>query len=220
MVSTCSRCRICYSLIYTLLHNCIAFPCLLPSFSPPFSLSLSPSPSLSSHVVICPLCLLPLRRDYECAGWTLHECCRVLLVCCLFSSTYEERSRRLTKTILILTLFRTKEMASRCAALRSVSKCYRMSIRAVSVGELGSGAGKSGGTGGSIRDAGGAFGRMEVAREEQYFRNFQKEQLKALREHLRQEIEHHEVLAKTHEDAIERHKRRIAELEAEEQRIE
>ncbi|VDM49741.1 unnamed protein product [Toxocara canis] len=95
-----------------------------------------------------------------------------------------------------------------------------MSIRAVSVGELGSGAGKSGGTGGTIRDAGGAFGKMEVAREEQYFRNLQKEQLKALREHLRQEIEHHEVLAKTHEDAIERHKKRIAELEAEEQRIE
>ena len=38
-------------------------------------------------------------------------------------------------------------------------------------GELGSGAGKGGGWGGSIREAGGAFGKMEVAHEEQYFHN-------------------------------------------------
>ena len=36
-------------------------------------------------------------------------------------------------------------------------------------GELGSGAGKGGGGGGAIRSAGGAFGKMEVAKEEQYF---------------------------------------------------
>lgn len=36
-------------------------------------------------------------------------------------------------------------------------------------GELGSGAGKGGGGGGSIREAGGAFGKMEAAREEEYF---------------------------------------------------
>jgi hypothetical protein len=39
----------------------------------------------------------------------------------------------------------------------------------MSDGSLGSGAGKGGGTGGSIRDAGGAFGKMEVAHEEEYF---------------------------------------------------
>lgn len=37
------------------------------------------------------------------------------------------------------------------------------------LGDLGSGAGKGGGGGGSIREAGGAFGRMEAAREEEFF---------------------------------------------------
>lgn len=38
-------------------------------------------------------------------------------------------------------------------------------------GERGSGAGKGGGTGGTIRDAGGSFGKMEAAHEDQYFYN-------------------------------------------------
>lgn len=37
------------------------------------------------------------------------------------------------------------------------------------IGELGSGAGKGGGGGGSIREAGGSFGKMEAAREEEFF---------------------------------------------------
>lgn len=37
------------------------------------------------------------------------------------------------------------------------------------VGDLGSGAGRGGGGGGSIREAGGAFGKLEAAREEEYF---------------------------------------------------
>jgi hypothetical protein len=37
------------------------------------------------------------------------------------------------------------------------------------LGDLGSGAGKGGGGGGAIRDAGGAFGKMEAGREEEYF---------------------------------------------------
>ncbi|GFT97416.1 hypothetical protein NPIL_409791 [Nephila pilipes] len=37
-------------------------------------------------------------------------------------------------------------------------------------GEWGSGSGKGGGSGGSVRDAGGSFGKMEAAREEEYFR--------------------------------------------------
>lgn len=37
------------------------------------------------------------------------------------------------------------------------------------LGDLGSGAGKGGGGGGSIREAGGSFGKMEAAREEEYF---------------------------------------------------
>lgn len=38
-------------------------------------------------------------------------------------------------------------------------------------GQPGSGAGKGGGSGGSIRDAGGSFGKMEAAHEDQYFYN-------------------------------------------------
>jgi hypothetical protein len=37
------------------------------------------------------------------------------------------------------------------------------------IGDLGSGAGKGGGGGGSIREAGGAFGKMEAANEEEFF---------------------------------------------------
>ena len=37
------------------------------------------------------------------------------------------------------------------------------------LGDLGSGAGKGGGGGGSIREAGGSFGKLEAAREEEYF---------------------------------------------------
>lgn len=37
------------------------------------------------------------------------------------------------------------------------------------LGDLGSGAGKGGGAGGSIREAGGAFGKMQAAREEEHF---------------------------------------------------
>ncbi|KAM7345522.1 ATPase inhibitor mai-2, mitochondrial [Cochliomyia hominivorax] len=49
------------------------------------------------------------------------------------------------------------------------------------IGELGSGAGKGGGGGGSIREAGGSFGKMEAAREEEFFYKQQKEQLKNLK---------------------------------------
>lgn len=39
------------------------------------------------------------------------------------------------------------------------------------IGERGSGAGQGGGGGGAIREAGGAFGKMEAAHEDQYFYN-------------------------------------------------
>ncbi|KFM77307.1 ATPase inhibitor mai-2, mitochondrial, partial [Stegodyphus mimosarum] len=51
-------------------------------------------------------------------------------------------------------------------------------------GEWGSGAGKGGGAGGSVREAGGSFGKMEAAREEEYFRKLQKEQISKLKGHL------------------------------------
>jgi len=79
----------------------------------------------------------------------------------------------------------------------------------------GSGAGKGGGSGGSIRDAGGAFGKMEAAREDEYFYKLQKAQLKQLKDQLAREIEHHASQAKNHADVIERHKKRMEELENE-----
>uniref|UniRef100_A0A2R5LE12 Atpase inhibitor n=1 Tax=Ornithodoros turicata TaxID=34597 RepID=A0A2R5LE12_9ACAR len=45
----------------------------------------------------------------------------------------------------------------------------------------GSGTGKGGGSGGSIREAGGGLGRMGAAKEEQHFRNVQQQQLDAIR---------------------------------------
>ncbi|KAI6240774.1 ATP synthase F1 subunit epsilon [Aphelenchoides fujianensis] len=82
---------------------------------------------------------------------------------------------------------------------------------------LGRGSGKSGGSGGSIRDAGGAFGEMGAAREEEYFRKLQAAQFRQLKDQLNREVEHHESQAKNHAEVIARHKKRIAELEKEEQ---
>lgn len=63
---------------------------------------------------------------------------------------------------------------------------------------------KGGGSGGSIRDAGGAFGQMEAAREEQYFRQKQKEQLEKMKKGLDTEKDRLEKLIKEHEDEIKR----------------
>ncbi|GMR50416.1 hypothetical protein PMAYCL1PPCAC_20611 [Pristionchus mayeri] len=97
----------------------------------------------------------------------------------------------------------------------------RTAVRATSyVGvQIGTGAGKGGSTGGSIRDAGGAFGRLEAAREEEYFYHLQKHQLKTLRDQLKKEIEHHEGQMRNHWMVVERHKQRIEELAKEEQAI-
>ncbi|RWS09475.1 ATPase inhibitor mai-2-like protein [Dinothrombium tinctorium] len=78
--------------------------------------------------------------------------------------------------------------------------------------EWGSGSGKGGGTGGAIREAGGAFGKMETAHEEEYFRRKQREQLEAMKKHLHDEIDRHKMLIKEHEDAIRESKKKIEEL--------
>lgn len=49
------------------------------------------------------------------------------------------------------------------------------------LGQLGCGAGKGGGAGGSIREAGGAFGVMGATKEEAYFKKRQAEQLEHMR---------------------------------------
>ncbi|XP_029155836.1 ATPase inhibitor mai-2, mitochondrial-like [Nylanderia fulva] len=83
-------------------------------------------------------------------------------------------------------------------------------------GERGSGVGKGGGGGGTIREAGGSFGKMEAANEDQYFYNQQKEQLAKMRESLHDEISFHEEQIKRHQEAINRHKKRITDMETKE----
>jgi len=92
-------------------------------------------------------------------------------------------------------------------------------VRFMSSGEFGSGAGKGGGSGGSVRDAGGAFGKMEAANEEMYFKKLQALQLKRMKEHLEEEVEHHSKAIREHEESIERHKKKIKKLQHEEKDI-
>lgn len=80
-------------------------------------------------------------------------------------------------------------------------------------GEPGSGAGKGGGGGGAIREAGGAFGKMEAAREDEFFYKKQKEQLTNLKSHLSNEIDFHQEQIKRHEEAIRRHKDQMTHMD-------
>lgn len=86
-------------------------------------------------------------------------------------------------------------------------------VRSMTKGDPGSGAGQGGGTGGSVRDAGGAFGKREAAQEEQYFKRLEREQLEKMKKGLKQEVEFHKKQIKAHEEAIKRHKERIDDLD-------
>ncbi|XP_014673665.1 PREDICTED: ATPase inhibitor mai-2, mitochondrial-like isoform X2 [Priapulus caudatus] len=81
-----------------------------------------------------------------------------------------------------------------------------------SQGEWGSGAGKGGGAGGSIRESGGAFGKMEAAREEEYFRKLQSKQLKELNDLHQDEIGFLKEQIREHEKQIHRHKEKLNNL--------
>ncbi|XP_045638518.1 ATPase inhibitor, mitochondrial [Ursus americanus] len=65
---------------------------------------------------------------------------------------------------------------------------------------------------GSIREAGGAFGKREQAEEERYFRARNKEQLEALKKHHEEEITHHKEEIERLQKEIERHKKKIKHL--------
>ncbi|XP_008518370.1 ATPase inhibitor, mitochondrial [Equus asinus] len=65
---------------------------------------------------------------------------------------------------------------------------------------------------GSIREAGGAFGKREQAEEERYFRKRTREQLAALKKHHEDEISHHVKEIEHLQKEIERHKQRIKTL--------
>lgn len=65
---------------------------------------------------------------------------------------------------------------------KGVGAVRAISQAPVMFSDVGSGAGKGGGSGGSIREAGGSFGRMEAVREEEYIRRkerLQKERMMA-----------------------------------------
>ncbi|CEF62399.1 Bax inhibitor 1-related family and ATPase inhibitor, IATP, mitochondria family-containing protein [Strongyloides ratti] len=72
---------------------------------------------------------------------------------------------------------------------------------------------KTGGTG-TIREAGGAFADMGKAKEDQFFYNLQKEQLKKMHQHLEEEIKNHKKQAEEHQAAIKRHEEKLKELRA------
>ncbi|EHH14519.1 ATPase inhibitor, mitochondrial [Macaca nemestrina] len=65
---------------------------------------------------------------------------------------------------------------------------------------------------GSIREAGGAFGKREQAEEERYFRAQSREQLAALKKHHEEEIVHHKKEIERLQKEIERHKQKIKTL--------
>merc|ERR1711963_1273174 len=60
--------------------------------------------------------------------------------------------------------------------LNKFSTCKMMSGSAA-VGTPGEGAGKGGGSGGSVRDAGGSMGKRQAAQEGQFFRQEQQRQI-------------------------------------------
>ncbi|XP_003745769.1 ATPase inhibitor mai-1, mitochondrial [Galendromus occidentalis] len=97
------------------------------------------------------------------------------------------------------------------AKLLNVENAFCIGTRAMS-GISGSGAGKGGGSGGSVRDAGGSLGKREAAQEDQYFRKLQQEQLANLHKHLEDEIAQHELQIKQHEQSIKKHKETLASL--------
>ncbi|CEF62400.1 ATPase inhibitor, IATP, mitochondria family-containing protein [Strongyloides ratti] len=70
--------------------------------------------------------------------------------------------------------------------------------------DIGSGVGRGGGAGGSIREGGGAFGKLEAAREEEYFYKLSKEQIQKMHDHLVKEIDSAKEQAKKHNEAIKR----------------
>jgi transposase len=76
----------------------------------------------------------------------------------------------------------------------------------------GSGSGKGGGSGGAIRDAGGAMGKRGAAKEEEYFRQLNNEQMDTLTKSIHEEIKYHKDQIEDIEEMIERHQKKLEEL--------
>jgi len=82
----------------------------------------------------------------------------------------------------------------------------------MSAGEKGSGVGKGGGAGGAVRDAGGAFGKRQAAKEEEYFRNLNQAQIDLLKSSFEEEIKYHKREIEEHQEEIARHQRKLEDL--------
>ncbi|KAK7070671.1 hypothetical protein SK128_014207 [Halocaridina rubra] len=105
-------------------------------------------------------------------------------------------------------------MALRPSILSSrIRAPFALCVRSMGKGDPGSGAGEGGGTGGTIRDAGGSFGKREAAQEEQYFRKVNEENIKKMRETLKEEVSFHEKQIKAHQEAIKRHKKKLDDID-------
>jgi len=59
---------------------------------------------------------------------------------------------------------------------------YKMMSGTAATGTPGEGAGKGGGSGGSVRDAGGSMGKRQAAQEEQFFRQEQQRQIEEFKQ--------------------------------------
>ncbi|CAJ0567387.1 unnamed protein product, partial [Mesorhabditis spiculigera] len=81
------------------------------------------------------------------------------------------------------------------------------------MGEPGSGLSRGGGGGGSIRDAGGAFGKLEAAREGEYFHKLQEKQIAEMKKQLQHEIQFSEAEVVRQRQHLEASRARLAELE-------
>ncbi|GFR98921.1 ATPase inhibitor mai-2, mitochondrial [Elysia marginata] len=134
-------------------------------------------------------------------------------------------------------------MATRLPAILRSSTLRLLGVRSMSTGDIGDGAGKKDigtfvnlnvekkirniqwnpdkvNTSGLkicvdfiFKSAGGAFGKMEAAHEEQYFRKLQQEQLEKLKEMVEDEVAHHEQQIRIHQEAIEHHKRKMSRID-------
>jgi len=76
----------------------------------------------------------------------------------------------------------------------------------------GAGVAKGGGSGGTIRESGGAFGEREAALEEKYFRDLTSSQLENLKDHHLEEISHVEKDIQIAEEKLKRHKMKLDSL--------
>ncbi|XP_067134729.1 ATPase inhibitor mai-1, mitochondrial-like [Centruroides vittatus] len=85
-------------------------------------------------------------------------------------------------------------------------------------GELGSGSGKGGGTGGTVREAGGSMGKKGAVQEEEFFMRMERQQLDLLK-HAKEEIEHHEESIKDLKKSIKHYKEKLKDIEKEQKKL-